>query len=628
MQKIGYLVYYYKYNFYIMKTIDIKKFEIKKNTKPYQPNKDDKTKTTFIKQRFSAMQTSRAIVDRSWETYQTMIDAIFEPYPDWRSSSVVPLASAIIELYVAETLKLKPQFQFKAENTEHNWTAKALEFVWKYDWRRNKRDKEFLRNEYITAWFWTSVIYSGYEKYEYKQEDPIMWDDMVFTFKENTYTEENIIVKNIDIRDFYPDNHIREDFDEANDCIYIQYVSYDKFKTYKNNKFYKNIDDVTSWEYTKDTSSFYVKDEQTSNASFVKLMHYWNLEKDAYIVIANDGTIVREHPILTTKWGKKALPFTMRPLGYRNYSCWGVWLCERLMMFNSELNNFRETLMDAIKRSNQQVLAIWNWLTFDWRSFSYDNEILSFDWQLAWNFEQISGNWPNPAIFNFMDRLYKDIAIYVWIDIQNIIWEPQQTAFQTEVQREASQKRVNTWITNRDLAFERFADLYADLLRTFFPRKTAEWLYPKIEIENWTFDKSGKFKKTKSKSMFEVTPEVLQWEVYIDVHTNTTAPTINAVDRQQKLDLLQTIWTISQWYALAKQAGTDLEDVLPLKQTIRDLASDYNLTPISWDKEWVKEWMDKLKNELKAMMMNPWQQQPTAIEQPLPTNEMQWPTNL
>jgi hypothetical protein len=128
--------------------------------------------------------------------------------------------------------------------------------------------------------------------------------------------------------------------------------------------------------------------------------------------------------------------------------------------------------------------------------------------------------------------------------------------------------------------------------------------------------------------MFEVTPEVLQWEVYIDVHTNTTAPTINAVDRQQKLDLLQTIWTISQWYALAKQAGTDLEDVLPLKQTIRDLASDYNLTPISWDKEWVKEWMDKLKNELKAMMMNPWQQQPTAIEQPLPTNEMQWPTNL
>jgi hypothetical protein len=65
-----------------MKTIDVKKFEIKKNTKPYQPSKDDKTKMTFIKQRFSAMQKSRAIVDRSWETYQTMIDAIFEPYPD------------------------------------------------------------------------------------------------------------------------------------------------------------------------------------------------------------------------------------------------------------------------------------------------------------------------------------------------------------------------------------------------------------------------------------------------------------------------------------------------------------------------------------------------------------------
>jgi len=65
---------------------------------------------------------------------------------------------------------------------------------------------------------------------------------MSFTFVEKTYTEESIIVKNIDIRDFYPDNNVKEDFDEANDCVYIQYVSFDKLEEFKNNKFYKNIE--------------------------------------------------------------------------------------------------------------------------------------------------------------------------------------------------------------------------------------------------------------------------------------------------------------------------------------------------------------------------------------------------
>jgi hypothetical protein len=68
----------------------------------------------------------------------------------------------------------------------------------------------------------------------------------------------------------------------------------------------------------------------------------------------------------------------------------------------------------------------------------------------------------------------QDISIYVGIDIQNIMGDPNLTAFQTEVKRDASQKRVNVWLTNRDLAFERLANLHKDNLQIFFPRKTAE----------------------------------------------------------------------------------------------------------------------------------------------------------
>ena len=158
------------------------------------------------------------------------------------------------------------------------------------------------------------------------------------------------------------------------------------------------------------------------------------------------------------------------------------------------------------------------------------------------------------------------------------------------------------WLTNRDLANERFADLYKDLLQKYFPRKDAEGLYPTIEIEGEALV-NGKFRKKKGKSIFEVTPEMLRGDISIDVYTNTTAPTINAVDRQQKLDLLNAVGTIANGYAIAKQAGVDIDTILPLKKTLRDLASDYNMeVETKTDQEDVQEAKMKLMNELKAKM--------------------------
>jgi hypothetical protein len=82
-----------------------------------------------------------------------MIDAIFEPYPDERSSSTVPLASSLIELYVADAAKIKTEYNFRGENQNFYHQAKTLEHVWKYDWRKNQRDRTFNAMEYITAGF-------------------------------------------------------------------------------------------------------------------------------------------------------------------------------------------------------------------------------------------------------------------------------------------------------------------------------------------------------------------------------------------------------------------------------------------------------------------------------------------
>ena len=81
--------------------------------KDYRPSRDEVTKTDYVNKRFEEMYQARTIVDKDWDTYQTMVDAIYVPYPDERSSSVVPLASSLIELFVAEALKLETVYNFK-----------------------------------------------------------------------------------------------------------------------------------------------------------------------------------------------------------------------------------------------------------------------------------------------------------------------------------------------------------------------------------------------------------------------------------------------------------------------------------------------------------------------------------
>jgi hypothetical protein len=124
-------------------------FEQKKKYPNYVPSKDEKTKITYVENRFNDMKNARTIVDKDWDTYQTMIDAVFTPYPDGRSSSTVPLSSAMIELYVAEAIKISTEYQFRSETSDHATNAKALEYVWKYDWRTKKRKKVMVDEEYI-----------------------------------------------------------------------------------------------------------------------------------------------------------------------------------------------------------------------------------------------------------------------------------------------------------------------------------------------------------------------------------------------------------------------------------------------------------------------------------------------
>lgn len=130
------------------------------NVEVKNPQSDeDVLKAGYVNERFLRMQQARSVVDADWETYWKMLEAIYRPYEDGRSSSVVPLSSAILELFIADCIKIPTEYKFRGETTKYITQAKALEYVWKYDFRKNNRKKAFRDDDYICGAFGTSIMY-------------------------------------------------------------------------------------------------------------------------------------------------------------------------------------------------------------------------------------------------------------------------------------------------------------------------------------------------------------------------------------------------------------------------------------------------------------------------------------
>jgi len=213
--------------------------------KQYIPTELENSNVSYVNNRFTKMETQRSAVDKNWIIYKKMIDAEYTTYWDERSSSVVPLAVALIELYKAEAKKMETEYTIKWEWKSKD-RAKALDYAWKHDFRKNKRKQAFSENEDICAWFWTSILYTWVDTYYWKQHDPISLWNWQYDWEEKEINETKILVQNFDIRYFYIDERANS-IEEANDCIAIQYMSIEKFYTMtESNPIYKNTSAV--WE--------------------------------------------------------------------------------------------------------------------------------------------------------------------------------------------------------------------------------------------------------------------------------------------------------------------------------------------------------------------------------------------
>jgi len=314
-----------------------------------------------------------------------------------------------------------------------------------------------------------------------------------------------------------------------------------------------------------DIRVFMTKEERNSaSTDYVELMRYYNVATDEYVVVANGQVEILHMPLISydgkknSKWGGKTLPFTSRQYMRNVYGFYGMGIPEIVLQFKSKLNILEEMLMDAIKRSSNTVFAIGNNLQFDGNGFALNNQILKFDGDLTPNnFQQISGTPPNGAIFSHRDNVFRDLAVVSGIDIRNELDNTQTTAYQTAVEKETQQKRLNLVFSNKDTSYQRIANQHRCNLQMFFPQKMVREMtddgqstptYPSIPM-NGELRKKGKFIKKAGKHLFEVKPEDIMGDIGIEVYTDINTTAINEVEKAQKLEFFNALQGITALYA-------------------------------------------------------------------------------
>ncbi len=419
-----------------------------------------------------------------------------------------------------------------------------------------------------------------------------------FKFDKKLETTNSIFFKNIDPRYVWFDERA-ESMDEVIDCVKIEFIPYNVFVNLELDENYHNINKVCPMYAYKDVNrgNYSTLEPYSESGSFVKVTKFWDEQADIYMEVANDAVIIRKHPIMNAM---HKVPFSCRTLSVRSAGLSGIGIIETAAPFISSINEFREQMHEAVRRSNKETILIGPGLEFVGGEFAFNNELLAFDGQFQGNYQQLSGTPPNNALVNILQEMYKEIAMYCGIDIRNVLGDPAQTAYQTAVQEQTKNGRIANWIVNSEEMFERGFRFYRDDLQMYYPRALAVELTKVDEEDNPVIElkkqkkgvpfelkdekiiKSSKgfvIQKSEGTQVFQIEPEHLRTDSSVEVFTDLTSPSTPEVKKAQMLDLFKTIPILATAYATPGFSDI-LKSKLPPQKMISQL---FDLFGVDYD---------------------------------------------
>lgn len=169
-------------------------------------------------------------------------------------------------------------------------------------------------------------------------------------------------MRNVDPRYIWFDERA-ETMDDLNDCIKIEFIPYNIFTNLKLDENYVNIDKVCPMYAYRDVNrgNYSTLEPYSEGGDFVKVSKFWDEQADCYMEIANDSIIIRKSPIMNAS---HRCPFSVRVLSMRSAGLSGIGIIETAAPFISSINEFREQMHEAVRRSNKETILIGPGLEF------------------------------------------------------------------------------------------------------------------------------------------------------------------------------------------------------------------------------------------------------------------------
>jgi hypothetical protein len=291
----------------------------------------------------------------------------------------VPLARSLVEMCVMEMMKRKTEKRIKAKFGQE-FQAKMLDRVWTSHWRDTKVDIQVKRSHYKACILGMAVMENGFErKKRYINDIDVNSVDVEGTYKftKKLETTNSIYFRNVDPRYIWFDERAEYN-EEVLDCIKIEFVPYNIFVNLKLDEAYTNIDKVCGMYAYKDVSRGNIStlEPYSESATFVKVTKFYDETADLYMEVANDAIIIRKHPIMNAQ---HKIPFSIRTLSQRSYGLSGIGIPETAAPFIAGINEFREEMHTAVRRSNKETILIGPGLEFVGGEFAFNNELLAFE---------------------------------------------------------------------------------------------------------------------------------------------------------------------------------------------------------------------------------------------------------
>lgn len=540
----------------------------------FMPDDEKKLKTkAYLSKRFDDMDMSRP--DDDWEIRykQFIADVLYTE--DGRANINLPIEKATIRNKVADEQSMKAIVNFMPTEPNDIYRVDITKVVWDFVWQEANTDYEITKHRLQTKVFGTSIWWEGVHKEIFTKYEPVIDENGKITGRVREVTKSWLEGKPVDIRDVWIDPVA--DMADAVDCFIIERdLTFEALEGLKKDPNFdaEAIDRLLASARPKSRSDNdrgsrpFSTAEESIDMSDTKfnLYHYYNKQKGMYIVIDDSFSHIIREGVLPFTHGE--LPITVL-VDHRNlYSIYGYGECELLESTKYERNEIRNQILDGVRISNTMNLLLGEGIAFQ------GNETVGGImnvWNVEGNPQQaqfLQTPHLDGAIFNVDQMLQNDATWITGIDNNSLAGAPTKTAFEARLQEQTKLKGISVslrefdfWL--RDMARQRLANI-----QTFLPTTTGKVIigeqneekYRTIAIKDKIkktlhgIDKKGNLKEMGvtfedaegETEFFELTPELLQSHLDVQVETPTTTPILRDIQNHEVGELINTLLTTAQ----------------------------------------------------------------------------------